>query len=164
MTLRASVSRFQLTGAGDKDALEKDIAALKNERWFGSALLEDRVEQYDVLLKSYMTFDPKPIWEKVKVPVLALWGEQDLAVPARKSREMINLSLRKGNARTYDLREFPKAGHGISINRDKGEGWDFPRLVPGYQELMVSWTQKMMPDNREIFTGANDDGARCRLR
>jgi len=144
MDLRRRVSRFQFGADGDKDELQKQIAALKNERWFPDTLLNEQIEQFDTALKVYMTFNPVRAWEQVRVPVLALWGERDLAVPARKSREIINLALKTSNARTYDLREFPKAGHGLSINREKDEASDFPRLVSGYQELMVAWTQKMV--------------------
>ena len=144
MKLRQQVSQFQLNGEGNKAELEKEIADLKTERWFRDTLLTEQIEQFDADSKAYMTFNPAPVWEKVKVPILALWGAEDLAVPAKLSRETINLSLEKGNAKTYDLREFPKAGHGISINQAKGEAWDFPRLVVGYQELMVDWTKKMV--------------------
>lgn len=144
MKLRQRVSQFQLNGEGNKADLEKEIANLKTERWFRDTLLNEQIEQFDADTKAYMTFNPEPIWEKAKVPVLALWGEQDLAVPAKKSREIINLALEKGNAKTYDLREFPNAGHGISLNRGKNEAWDFPLLVSGYQELMVDWTKKMV--------------------
>ena len=144
MRLRGRVSQFQLNGEGNKAELEKEIADLKGERWFRDTLLSEQIEQFDADSKAYMTFNPAPIWEKMRVPILALWGEEDLAVPAKRSREIINLALEKGNAKTYDLREFPKSGHGISINRGKDEAWDFPRLVSGYQELMIDWTKKIV--------------------
>ncbi len=127
-----------------KEELEKEIAGLKSERWFRDTLLSEQLEQFDADSKAYMNFNPAPVWEKVKVPVLALWGEEDLAVPAQKSREIINLALGKGKAKTYDLREFPKAGHGIRLNRGKDDAWDFPRLVLGYQELMIDWTKTIV--------------------
>lgn len=142
MELRKDVSDFEMEGVGDKQQLQKRISALKTERWFRDTLLNENIEQYDADSKAFMAYDPAPTWEKVKVPALSLWGEQDLAVPAKKSREIINRALETGKARTYDLREFPKAGHGLNLNRGEGEAWDFPRLVPGYSELMVKWIKK----------------------
>jgi uncharacterized protein len=148
MELRGNVKRFQLTGAGDKNQLEKTIAGFKGETWFKDAQLGEKIEVFDFETRDYMTFNPAAVWEKVNVPVLALWGADDLAVPARRSREIIDLSLKNGRGKTYDLREFPGAGHGISIVSEKNAAWDFPRLVAGYQELMVTWTQKMAQRSR----------------
>lgn len=137
MRLRRRVSRFQQTGQGDKTALENEIAAFRNEAWFRHTLLPEKLEIFDAAITAYLKFDPQTVWEKVKVPVLAVWGEQDSVVPVQKSFQIIENALKKGKNKKYDLKLFPESGHGLSII---SAGWDFPRLAPGYPELLIGWT------------------------
>ena len=40
-------------------------------------------------------FDPIPVWECVRQPVLAIWGAADAVVPARGSARVIERALRR---------------------------------------------------------------------
>lgn len=148
MTLRKRVSQFQLTNTGNKVALESEISQLRSETWFRNTLLPDKLEPFDGESKAFITFDPAPIWEKVRVPVLLLWGAQDMVVPAQKSKTIIENALKKGENKEYELKIFDKAGHGVGVTRDKNEAWDFPRLASGYQEIMIEWTLKRVKVSR----------------
>jgi len=90
----------------------------------------------------YMLLDPATFWPKVKVPVLAVWGEKDRLVPANLSRDRIEKWLREAGNEDHTLRVFPDAGHGIALIRGEDEPWDWPRLAPGYHELLVKWTRQ----------------------
>ncbi len=139
MALRKQVRLFQHSGKGEKATLEAEIAKLKSESWFRNTLLPEVLEPYDEESLAYITFDPAPIWEKVTVPVLALWGELDLSVPSKKSQMIIEGAMKKGGNKDFTLKIFPQSGHGVSIVREQSAVWDWPRLASGYQEIMVEW-------------------------
>jgi len=143
MSLRKKVSEFLFTGEGNSSILETEIRLLRQEPWFRNILLQDTtLVPYDEESKEYITFDPAPVWEKVTVPVLSIWGEQDAVVPAERSRTIFEHSLRKGGNKDYMLKIFPNAVHGLTILQPKNAPWDWPRLAQGYQELMVEWLIK----------------------
>ncbi|MCI0487127.1 MAG: alpha/beta hydrolase [Blastocatellia bacterium] len=134
------VREFARTGRGDPTALEAEIARLRGEPWFEHAgLPKGEIEQYNPQIKEFLSFDPVPVWKKVSVPVLALWGERDTIVPAEKSRAIIERALKEGGNKEYTLKIFPQADHQMYVVREEGAGWDWPRLAPGYQEAMIEW-------------------------
>ena len=84
-----------------------------------------------------MFFEPLMYWCEVQVPVLAVWGENDINVPATFSREAIGAALKFAGNEQCTLVVYPQAGHGISI--ENGPKGDFPRAAPGYVEIMARW-------------------------
>lgn len=143
MELRRRIDQFLKTGSGDQSVLEAEIAKLKTETWFRNTLVSEKLTPYDAQSKAYITFDPGPIWEKITVPVFSVWGEKDMTVPPGKSQSIMENAFKKGRNKKYLFRMFPKAGHGLSLIREKDEEWDFPRLAPGYQEAMINWIQNI---------------------
>ena len=61
--------------------------ALSNEAWFPFAYISDPLPQDPTATKWYreMSFDPIPVMEKLNVPVLLIYGEQDPWIPITKS-------------------------------------------------------------------------------
>ncbi len=156
LALRRRVSEFQHSGKGNKLELEAEINRLRGESWFKNALLpEGALEPHSQTTKEFLSFGPAPVWEKVRVPVLSMWGAMDSLVPAEKSRAIFEGALRKGRNKDYTLRIFPMAGHGLPIIRGQREPWDWPRLAPGYQELMLEWLTR-----RVDVAGKRKSGAR----
>ena len=140
LELRRRVSEYQYTSKGNKSELESEINRLRGDAWFKNTLLPNgTLEEYDQGEKEFLSFNPVPVWERVRVPVLSMWGALDSLVPAEKSRAVFARALRKGGNADYTLKIFPGASHGLSMVRRKDETWDWPRLAPGYQELMVEW-------------------------
>jgi pimeloyl-ACP methyl ester carboxylesterase len=89
--------------------------------------------------RRFLLFEPIPIWEKVKVPVLALWGEDDLSVPATKSKDLIEKALAKAKNRDFTFKMFPHADHTLSVVRSPADAWDFPRTATGSRQAMAEW-------------------------
>ena len=86
---------------------------------------------------SSMFIDPLSWWREVRVPVIAIWGEEDINVPARYSRDVIEAALRHAGNTHYELYVFPRAGHGVALENLAPGDW--PRMAPGYVEAMASW-------------------------
>ena len=59
----------------------------------------------------FLLFDPAPVLEKVKIPVLAIVGEKDLQVPPKENLALIEAALTKGGNKNYTIQLFPEMNH-----------------------------------------------------
>ncbi|MGD0111416.1 MAG: alpha/beta hydrolase [Armatimonadota bacterium] len=59
----------------------------------------------------FITYDPRPALSRVKVPVLALWGEKDLQVPPKQNLPPVEGALRLGGNQHYVVKELPGLNH-----------------------------------------------------
>lgn len=84
--------------------------------------------------------DPAIVLEKVKVPVLAMWGSGDSLTVPEYIREMvakIEQSLKKGGNRDVTTKIFPGAEHDLTV---KGSGEQVP--TPGFHDLLNGWLRQ----------------------
>lgn len=135
--------------AGDRDvpqfreALSKELADRKGEKWFAPAELPPELNReppprgaLDLLF-----FDAAPVWSKVKVPVLAMWGERDIVVPVEKSRGLIEEYLKRAGNADLTVKILPGLDHSNNRVADPGE-WDFPRRSSEHDMVMVDWLKR----------------------
>lgn len=81
--------------------------------------------------------DPVAPLERLRQPVLALWGEKDRVVPPAESARIAQAALRNGGNESYTIRFFPDAQHGLEFSPD---GFDRGEtLAEGYPETIASW-------------------------
>lgn len=59
----------------------------------------------------FLAYDPRPTLAKVKVPVLALNGENDLQVPSEENLALIAAALRAGGNKDFTVKSFPELNH-----------------------------------------------------
>lgn len=59
----------------------------------------------------FIAYDPRPTLEKVKIPVLAINGENDLQVSAKENLTAIEAALKKGGNKNVTIVSFPKLNH-----------------------------------------------------
>jgi pimeloyl-ACP methyl ester carboxylesterase len=105
-------------------------------------------------------YDSEPSWEKVRCPVLAIYGDRDTSTgPAEARVAIIRRGLAKARNQDVTVRIFQNADHslcttetGIRSERDgraqkrkKEEGPDF---VPGYLDTMTTWLDKRFGSGR----------------
>ena len=62
-------------------------------------------------MRYFLTFDPRPALEKIRVPVLALNGELDVQVDAEQNLTAIAAALEKGGNRNVTMHRLPKHNH-----------------------------------------------------
>jgi len=84
-------------------------------------------------------FEPGPVWQKVKVPVLLVWGDKDTVVPVEDGKAIIQKALISAGNSDVTVRVFPGVDHGVVLVRPKDAPWDFPRVDLGYYDTMVEW-------------------------
>ena len=53
--------------------------------------------------RSFLAFDPRPILEKTNIPILGLWGSNDLQVPAAQNYDEMKKALEKANNNNFNL-------------------------------------------------------------
>ncbi|MBA3296854.1 MAG: alpha/beta hydrolase, partial [Acidobacteria bacterium] len=146
--LRSLAHDYVRTGVG-RDALVAERERVKDERWFRDpAGWDTGPVDADTWWKWYRTkidHDPAPILERTKIPVLLIFGGGDLIVDPKRNAALIESALRKANNERFEIRIFPGADHGLRVaggpRPELGGRWDWPRVAPGYLELMVDWTR-----------------------
>ena len=83
-------------------------------------------------------FEPVPMWEKVRVPVLLVWGDKDTVVPVEEGKQIIENALKKAGNRDVTVKIFPNVNHAVVlVSQDKA--WDFPRVDLNYYDAMTAW-------------------------
>ncbi len=61
--------------------------------------------------KFFISYNPEPTLEKVRVPVLALNGSNDVQVPPKENLAVIAEALSKGGNDNFEIVELPKLNH-----------------------------------------------------
>jgi hypothetical protein len=95
--------------------------------------------------KYFLSYDPIPKLEKVKCPVLMLFGELDLQVPTKINKDTMVDALQKGGNKNYTVKVFPKANHLYQCAKT-GSPSEYGNLdkkfVPEFLEFMSAWILK----------------------
>jgi hypothetical protein len=120
--------------------------AITNEEEFIKIQMESQIAAFQSpWFKYFLTYGPSLALEKVKCPLLALFGGLDLQVLAELNKNAMESALKKGGNKDYTFRIFPKANH-LFLNAITGSPSEYSRLkkefVPGFLETMSDWIAK----------------------
>ncbi|MDB5350115.1 MAG: hypothetical protein JWN86_1362 [Planctomycetota bacterium] len=137
-----------IRGKGEFEDLEKSHAAVEKRPWFEYAGRCDRALFYSA--RKMVEFDPGPSWERVKCPVLAIYGEKDTSLPPEQNLPIIRRGLAKAGNKDVTIKVVPGADHGLKVTRPGGpkevrerskarKPGDGPDFAPGYLDLMTDW-------------------------
>jgi uncharacterized protein len=137
-----------IRGKGKFEELEQTHARVERHPWFKYAGRCDRALFYSA--RRMVEFDPGPTWEKVRCPVLAIYGEKDTSLPPEKSLPIIIRGLELARNRDVTIKVFPRADHGLRTSATGGpkearerskarQPGDEPDFAPGYLDLMSGW-------------------------
>ncbi len=92
--------------------------------------------------KFFLTYDPKETLEKVKVPVLAVIGENDLQVAPKQNLPAIEEALKEGGNKDYKVMEIPKLNH-LFQTSETGTPSEYSKIEetisPKALELITNW-------------------------
>jgi uncharacterized protein len=93
-------------------------------------------------MKFFLDHDPAPVLEKVRCPVLGLFGEKDLQVPAVLDSAAVGAALAKGGNRDVTLRILPHANH-LFLPSETGSPSEYAGMkkefVPGFLDALSGW-------------------------
>ena len=153
IALRRHIHRTILSDT-EWESLKTEIDKSRNEKWFPYAragwfsslkIPPDKVTAKG--LRDPLTFDPLPILETIRIPLLAMNGELDEAVPTKESVPILERALHKAGNRDFTMIVLPKAGHNF-MQTDRPYGAEeFVRkkeYVPGYWDTVADWLRKQL--------------------
>jgi len=124
----------------ERRKISAELGKYANAPWLESAALPPNLDN-DMPSRGALEllfFEPVPMWEKVRVPVLLVWGDKDTVVPVTEGRRIIEETLNRSGNKEVTVKIFPNVDHGtvlVSPQRDA----DFPRVDLSYYESMVDW-------------------------
>ena len=92
--------------------------------------------------KFLLSYDPRPDLEQMTIPVLALFGELDLQVPADSNVGPLTRALETAGNRDFTIEVFPGANHLFQI-AELGTVEEYAMLekdfIPGFLETITNW-------------------------
>lgn len=135
-----------------KKMSDEQKKAITNVDEYVSTLVDLQVKSLTTpWYKFFLKHEPAPVLEKVTCPVLVLFGELDLQVPAEMNIRPIEAALKKGKNKDYAIKIFPKANHLFQL-ANTGSPKEYAMLkkefVPGFLELMTEWILKKVNVNK----------------
>ena len=97
--------------------------------------------------KYFLRFDPAPVLEKVKCPVLGINGENDLQVPPKENLSAIESALKKGGNKNFETKMLPGLNH-LFQTSTTGKISEYSQIEetisPIALETMLDWIKKTM--------------------
>jgi pimeloyl-ACP methyl ester carboxylesterase len=121
------------------DELSIALEAASHKSWYYFGTVSKDWWFFDFIRLNF-GYDPVPVLQRVKSPLLIIFGGKDTDVPLGESiRRLVPALNGAGNRSVIQI--FPNAGHDLRVEPGKGERWDFPHFAPGYLELLASWVK-----------------------
>lgn len=127
-----------------EEEVEKEVRSLRRWLGFGDAIAPvcRPVRLHTVCYA--LEHDPAPAPARVRVPVLAFFGERDSLVPPERNIPLIEAGFRRGSA-PLTIHTFSGANHQIWAAR-AGATSEYPRLrkeyVPGFFDTIGAWVHQ----------------------
>ncbi len=96
--------------------------------------------------KYLLRFDPAPVLEKVKCPVIAINGEKDLQVPPKENLSAIETALKKGGNSNFEIIELKGLNH-LFQKSETGKISEYGQIEetisPLALQTMLDWIKKI---------------------
>jgi uncharacterized protein len=95
--------------------------------------------------KYFIRYNPEPVLEKVKCPVLAINGENDLQVPPQQNLSAIESALKKGGNKNFETKLLPGLNHLFQTSATGAiseYGKIEETISPVALETMLNWIKK----------------------
>jgi pimeloyl-ACP methyl ester carboxylesterase len=84
----------------------------KQQTGFSEETIPLQVRQVNsAWIRFFLTYDPAKVLEKIRIPVLALWGEKDLQVPPVSNKPLMEAAFAKAGNQKASLRVLPGLNH-----------------------------------------------------
>jgi len=132
------VEAMRSDAAYEKLRAEYDKVRASGARWAWDPGPKEALQQR--WIRNFMDFDPVPVLEKVRCPVLAFFGEKDVLVPPEGNVGPMEAALKKGGNQDVTIKVLPGANHRFEVAgtgaRDFGTSG---KSVSGYYDVMVEW-------------------------
>lgn len=137
----------KLAEARIREMLDKQKSEMNEEerKTFATveATINAQIQMYvSAWFRYFIAYDPRPTLEKVKAPVLALNGENDLQVSAKENLTLIAAALKTGKNKDYTIKSFPKLNHLFQTSQTgvlSEYGTIEETIAPQVLEMISNW-------------------------
>jgi fermentation-respiration switch protein FrsA (DUF1100 family) len=130
--LKSDLSKF-LTQSLNKMPEDEKPADLSDQE-FVEMLVETFTSPW---IQYFLTYDPSTSLEKVKCPVLALNGSNDLQVPPKENLEAIKKALEKGGNTDFIVKELPNLNH-LFQECDSGAPFEYSIIEQTFSPIALN--------------------------
>jgi len=100
-------------------------------------------------LRFFIFYDPAPVLQKVKCPVLAINGDKDVQVPVNQNLPAIEKALKTGGNTNYKIVPLPGLNH-LFQTAETGSPGEYGKIEetisPVALETMSSWVKEIVGD------------------
>jgi dienelactone hydrolase len=139
MNLKWEVAR---TGGEGWDKLQTATQNASGKRWLARAQPPTRLEDIVPSWKLQMGYNPMPALERVKCPVLAVFGELDTLTPVTETTANYRKGLAKAGNKDLTIKVFPNADHALLVWPKPNDQVRWPVLPAAYLNTMTNWINK----------------------
>jgi len=90
------------------------------------------------------TYNPVPALEKIKIPILAYWGENETYIPAQESINVFKQAMTKAGNKDFTIKLIPNGRHDL-IEGDTGSpsaGARMKKFPAGFWKMQIDWLLK----------------------
>ncbi|OGD73846.1 MAG: hypothetical protein A2Y64_09270 [Candidatus Coatesbacteria bacterium RBG_13_66_14] len=133
----------QLIRESIEDLTEEERAKIPDVEAYVEATVEAEFAAVESpWFRFFMDYDPALDLAEIACPLLAVWGEHDLQVPAEENRARMEEVLSKAGHGDYTLEIVPRANH-LFQETETGAFSEYALLpkefAPGFLELISGW-------------------------
>lgn len=128
-------------GSKPYEELERASAPVRQARWYQDLGIPPRDNWLWGFYRATGNLDTLPIWSKVKVPVLLVYGQRDHLVPVDDSIAKIGRALAQAGNQRYGAVIIPRAAHDLTVAPEPGQPFDWSRQAPGLSALVTAWVK-----------------------
>ena len=131
----------RLVNTAERDAINAELKTLRETVPFADQELPEQLAPYDA--ESYagyaadFSYDPRPFLELIDVPMIYVFGEQDVNIPTKRSVEFLR-SFREQYNKNIDIVVMEDVGHALA----NWTGVLTGGFVPPYLDLLASWPRE----------------------
>ena len=130
------------------DKLQAATESASGKKWLTRVQPATKLEDIVPSWKLQMAYDPMPALEKVKCPVLAVFGELDTFTPVSATITNYRKGLSKAGNKDVTIKIFPNADHALLVWPKPNDQVHWPLLAPAYLDTMTGWINKQVTRRR----------------
>ncbi len=131
---------------------EEQKSTIKDKDEYINAMVKSRLNAFKTpWMRFFLDFEPTTALEKVKCPILVLFGGLDLQVLKWQNEKPIEEAIKKGGNKNYEIKTFEKANHLFqeAVTGSPNEyGTLKKEFVPGFLEYITNWILKYTSQTR----------------
>ena len=142
MRMKYDVAR---TGVGWNE-LEKIVNRSRGERWLPYTSPPNSYDRLKSVYDTSMTYDPVAPLEKLRIPILALWGAEDTYLPVNETVMVFRKAMKKAGNKNFAVKIYPGTNHSLILSGDgsPSTGGTEKAFAPGLWETKREWLSKVI--------------------